>query len=383
MIKECGDVESDNVEEQDIVTPWSVRASSQQGIDYDKLIRRFGCVRMTDSLIANLEMTVKRKAHHLFHRGFIFAHRDFDSIVIKTIKNEPFYLYTGRGPSSEAMHLGHLIPFIINKWLQDVFNVPIVIQMTDDEKYLWKNLDMDEVEKLARENAKDIIACGFDPDKTFIFTDLSFIGTCPEFYKNMIRIQRCVTTNQAKAIFGFTDNDSIGKICFPATEAAPAFSSSFPMLFNGRKDIQCLIPCAIDQDPYFRMCRDVAPRLGWVKPASLYSTFIPSLQGADGKMSASNENSAIFLTDTPNQIKKKINKFAFSGGKVSAEEHRIHDSDELEKIRRQYSTGEMLTGQLKNLAISTITNVISEHQRKRKLVTDEILDYFMTPRSFF
>lgn len=27
-----------------------------------------------------------------------------------------FYLYTGRGPSSEAMHVGHLIPFIFTKW---------------------------------------------------------------------------------------------------------------------------------------------------------------------------------------------------------------------------------------------------------------------------
>lgn len=38
-----------------------------------------------------------------------------------------------------------------------------------------------------------------------------------------------------------------GKISFPAIQAAPSFSTSFPQIFNGRKDIQCLIPCAIDQ----------------------------------------------------------------------------------------------------------------------------------------
>lgn len=48
--------------------------------------------------------------------------------------------------------------------------------MTDDEKFLWKDFDMDKVKKLAMENAKDIIACGFDPEKTFIFADLDFIG---------------------------------------------------------------------------------------------------------------------------------------------------------------------------------------------------------------
>lgn len=51
----------------------------------------------------------------------------------------PFYLYTGRGPSSEALHLGHMISFLFNKYLQDVFNVPFVIQITDDEKYFFKD----------------------------------------------------------------------------------------------------------------------------------------------------------------------------------------------------------------------------------------------------
>ena len=44
----------------------------------------------------------------------------------------PFYLYTGRGPSSEALHLGHMLPFIFNKYLQEAFNVPLVIQISDD-----------------------------------------------------------------------------------------------------------------------------------------------------------------------------------------------------------------------------------------------------------
>ena len=53
--------------------------------------------------------------------------------------------------------------------------------------------------------------------------------------------------NQAKGIFGFQDTDNIGKMGFPAVQAAPAFSTTFPQIFGERKDIQCLIPCAIDQ----------------------------------------------------------------------------------------------------------------------------------------
>ena len=39
-------------------------------------------------------------------------------------------------------------------------------------------------------------------------------------------------------------------------------------------------------------------------------------------MSASDPTSAIFVTDTPKQIKTKINKHAFSGGRDTEAEHR-------------------------------------------------------------
>lgn len=69
------------------------------------------------------------------------------------------------------------------------------------------------------------------------------------------------------------------------------------------------------------MTRDVAPRLGYYKPYLIHSKFFPSLQGPQSKMSASSSMSAIFLTDTPKEIAKKINH-SFSGGQETAELHR-------------------------------------------------------------
>ncbi len=43
------------------------------------------------------------------------------TVLLQVEKGNKFFLYTGRGPSSEAMHLGHLIPFLFTKWLQEVF----------------------------------------------------------------------------------------------------------------------------------------------------------------------------------------------------------------------------------------------------------------------
>jgi len=255
---------------------------------------------------------------------------------------------------------------------------------------------LSEAKRIAIENVKDIIAVGFDPSKTFIFFDTEYI--CPAFYQNVLRIWRLVTHNQARAIFGFTADDSIGKIAFPAIQAAPCFSSSFPQIFNGRTDIPCLIPCAIDQDPYFRMCRDVAPRLKCPKPSLVCSTFLPALQGAQSKMAASNSSSCIFLNDSPKQIEKKINKYALSGGRDTVEEHRLHggncdvdvsfqflrhfmdDDEELEQIRRDYTSGELLTGRLKARTISVVQKIVAELQERRKEVTDDVVNEFTCVR---
>nr|XP_054758087.1 tryptophan--tRNA ligase, cytoplasmic-like [Lytechinus pictus] len=394
---EQGDGADDDAKE-DIVDPWNVATSSSKGIDYDKLILRFGSTKIDDALLERFEKITGHKPHHFLRRGIFFSQRDVHQILTRYEAKKPFFLYTGRGPSSTSMHVGHLIPFIFTKWLQDVFDVPLVIQLTDDEKFLWKDLKAEEAQKLGYENARDIIACGFDVNKTFIFSDMNYIASCPEFYRNMLKVQKCVTYNQVKGIFGFGDSDCIGKISFPAIQASPSFSNSFPAIFGTKKDIPCLIPCAIDQDPYFRMTRDVAPRLGYPKPALLHSTFFPALQGAQTKMSASDPNSSIFLTDTPKQIKTKINKYAFSGGGASVEEHRekggncdvdiayqyltffLEDDDRLAELREEYSSGRMLTGELKKELITILQKMVADIQERRKTVTDDLLKEFMTPR---
>lgn len=310
-------------------------------------------------------------------------------------KGQKFYLYTGRGPSATTMHMGHLVPFMITKYLQEVFDVPLVVQLTDDEKFLFKeNLELEECMEYAISNIKDIIAVGFDPEKTFIFANTDYISSSKAFLTNILKIQKSITHNQAKGAFGFGESDNIGKIAFPAIQAAPSFSSSFPEIFNGRKDIGCLIPCAIDQDPYFRVTRDISHRLGYVKPALIHSIFFPALQGVGSKMSSSNSNSNIELVDTPNQIKKKINKFAFSGGQATKELQEelggrtdvdisyqylkffLEDDEKLQQIHDDYESGKMLSGEIKKEIITVLQKIVGEYQERRAKVTDEDVKKF-------
>uniref|UniRef100_A0A1B0ALH1 Tryptophanyl-tRNA synthetase n=1 Tax=Glossina palpalis gambiensis TaxID=67801 RepID=A0A1B0ALH1_9MUSC len=105
---------------------------------------------------------------------------------------------------------------------------------------------------------------------------------------------------------------------FMTAQAAPAISSTFPFLF-GNKKVHCLVPCAIDQDPYFRRTGHISPRLGYPKGALIILVFSRLYKVPTQKCP---QNSAIFLIDASEQIKNKINNYAFSGGRDTIEEHR-------------------------------------------------------------
>ena len=385
------EIEAAAAKEEDdfVVTVFEVKGV----IDYDKLIDRFGSTRIDDALIARFERVTGHRAHHWLRRGLFFSHRDLDILLTKYEAGEPFYLYTGRGPSSEALHLGHLVPFTFTRWLQKVFDAPLVVQLTDDEKYLVKDLELEECHRLAFANARDIIACGFDIEKTFIFSDLDYIG---HMYPNILKIAKRTTYNQIKGCFGFSTSDNIGKHAFPPVQAAPSFSSSFPVVLNCK--MSCLIPCAIDQDPYFRMTRDVAPKIGEDKPALIHSKFFPALQGYQTKMSASSSSSAIFVSDTPAEISEKIKKYAYSGGGETLALHKangadlvvdvsynylrffMEDDEELARIGAAYGSGEMMTGEVKEILITLLQGIVKKHQEGRAAVSDALVTEFMSVR---
>uniref|UniRef100_A0A7S3K5D9 tryptophan--tRNA ligase n=1 Tax=Aureoumbra lagunensis TaxID=44058 RepID=A0A7S3K5D9_9STRA len=406
-----------------IVDPFNVSGK----IDYEKLIREFGSERIDETLLQRLSRLVSTpRLHRFLRRGIFFSHRDLHKICECMEQGIPFYLYTGRGPSSSAMHLGHLVPFMMTQWLQEALGVPLVVQMTDDEKFLWKgeyntssgDYNLDHYRTLTRENAKDIIACGFDPKRTFIFSDCEYIQ---HMYPNILKIWKSITYNQARGAFGFTGQSNIGQSAFPAIQAAPSFATSFliPLsrLFENekRKNTQyqhlalapCLIPCAIDQDPYFRLTRDIAKKMCPAthrlegKPALLHSKFFPPLQGSHGKMSSSDDNSAIFLTDTPDDIERKIMTLAFSGGRETAKLQReygadldadvsyqwltffLDDDEELAKIQTEYGSGQgdfWNTSAVKAKLVTVLKDLVRNHQIKREAITDADLDAFFAVR---
>jgi tryptophanyl-tRNA synthetase len=364
------------------------------GDTYRAFIKQFGASLIDKALIERFEKVTGHKAHKFLRRGLFFSHRDLEKILDAYEAKETIYLYTGRGPSSDSLHIGHTIPFIFTKWLQDALNAVLVIQITDDEKFLRDtDLSLADTHHFAMENIKDIIACGFNVEKTFIFIDTEYIQY---LYPRTCQVNRYLSANLVKKCFGFEDDSSnIGYLAFPGTQMAPCFPDTFPHIFGGldQSKIRCFIPMGCEQDVYFRLVRDISEKLGCIKPAVIHSKFIPSLTGG-AKMSASSKNQSVYLTDTPKEIAKKIKKHAFSGGRETLAEHRkygadlsvdvsikylevfLEDDAQLEDIKEKYGSGDMTTGEVKAILIEVLQKLVADHQERRKDITDEVVREF-------
>lgn len=364
------------------VTPWEVKGE----VDYNNLINEFGTEKIDEKLLRRIKKHTG-EIHPFLRRNVFFSHRDLNWILDEYEKGNKFFLYTGRGPSGNT-HIGHLIPWIFTKWLQDKFDVELWFQMTDDEKFLFNNkLTLDQVNKLSYENALDVIALGFKQGKTFIFSDIDYAKT---LYRQALKVAKKLTLSTAKAVFGFKNESNVGQIFFTSIQSVPAF---LPSVIKG-KNIPCLIPYAIDQDAHFRVSRDILPKLGYYKPAAIHCRFLPALQGITGKMSASEKSTAIYTTDSPEEVENKVKKYAFSGGQVSVKEHREkggnpdidvsyqwltffeEDDNKLKKIYEDYKSGAMLTGELKQILIDKLNKFLKTHQKNREKAKKQ-LDKFI------
>ncbi len=360
------------------VTPWEVEGK----IDYDKIVKTFGLSFIDSEILDRIKRIARGKGRglHLFlRRGLFFAHRDFDKTLDKYEAGEDFFLYTGRAPGG-SMHIAHLIPFRFVKYLQDIFDVNLYIQIPDDEKFWFKKeITQERINEMVESDLLDIAAIGFNPDKTFVFRNSEYIRN---MYGILMKVAKKISFAKAKAVFGFNNLSNIGMIFYPALQITPTFF----------EDGVCVIPCGIDQDPYFRLQRDFAEQLGFKKNVNIHSKFLPSLTGPEGKMSASDSEKAILLTDSPDTVRKKVMKYAFSGGQPTVDEHRKYggnteidvsyqwlyylfedDDEEIKRIKKDYESGALLSSELKKILIDKINSFLDEHRKRKEIALKEKL----------
>jgi tryptophanyl-tRNA synthetase len=352
------------------VTPYDVVGE----IDYRELLDRFGADELTDDQISRFP-----DPHPMVRRKVFYAGRDVDRFLAATERGETVSLVTGVGPSG-PMHIGHAMHFYHAKHLQDRTGAHVYVPMSDDEKYFAKDLSLTEIGEYARENLRDLLAVGFDPERTRIIVDTADADVV---YPLAVQFGKHVTQSTMEATYGRPDN--VGLSFYPAVQIAHLL---LPQLVHGRH--ASVVPIAADQDPHVRLARDVAAKEQFdvAKPAALLSKFLPTLDGP-GKMSSSDEAPAIYLTDDRETVAEKVQTHAYSGGKSSLDAHReqggdpevdvayrllaffFEDDDEaLERLGEEYRSGDLLSGELKAYAAEKIAEFLEAHRERREQIED-------------
>jgi len=240
----------------------------------------------------------------------IIAHRDFDLLLNEYLEGNKFSIVSGRGPSG-PIHFGHLLVFRVVKFLQDAFGANVYIPLSDDEKLVFGKIkSLKDAEFWALDNARVILALGFDKNRTKVYISSKQRWV----YKYALEIARKLTLSTVKNALGVDDSSNPGIPFYAAVQIAHILQ---PTLDTGERVI---VPIGLDQDVYMRLARDVAERMKIKKPASLYIRFLLGLNGQP--MSSSVPDTAIFVNDSEEEIWRKIMK-AVTGGQPTIEEQRL------------------------------------------------------------
>jgi tryptophanyl-tRNA synthetase len=336
--------------------------------DNEKLVKEFGA-----SLVSNLK---ELPDFYTFENGLIYSHRDFDKFFKAIKRGEKCAIVSGFNASG-TIHIGHKAVFDTNLYFQKKYNIPVFIPISDDESYVTgKVKNQEEALKNSIELAKELLAYGFNPHKTYFIIDQIYTN----IYNLAIKLSRKINLSEIKATYGYKNEDNIGLHFYPSIQSAHIL---FPQEKFGIKNV--LVPIGPDEDAHIRICRDVAPLMGYEKPAILHITFLP---GVDGEKMSKSRNNAIFLKDNEKTISSKI-KGAYSGGQKTIEEHRkiggnpdvdiscqylskfFMEKEQAKKLLEDYRKGKILSGEIKKMLSEKLIEFTSSFQKRLKNIRKE------------
>lgn len=361
-----------------VFNPWEISGE----VDYDKLVKEFGIEPLK-------ELPQVFNDNVLFRRKVVFAHRDIQRILEAARDKKPFVMMTGLMPTGK-FHLGHMILAQQMIFWQKL-GAKLYIAVADVEAYNARGQSLEDSRRIAIDQyITNYIALGLKPKNCEIYfqSDRSKDGKkASAYYRLQNLFAKHATFNEFKAVYG---EITPGKMVSSLLQASDMYHPQLKE-FEG-KSVPVFIPVGIDQDPHIRIARDMANRikgLDFIPISSTYHLFMPGLGG--GKMSSSVENSFIAMTDTRKEVEKKINKYAFSGGGATLEEHRekggnpdvdvsfqylkmfFEESDEkLKELEDNYRNGKLLTGELKQHLITKINKFLERHQKAREKAKSQV-----------
>jgi len=210
---------------------------------------------------------------------------------------------SGMQPSG-LLHLGNLMGALDNwRKLQDLYECYYFI--ADWHALTTNYADTSNIRTYVREMVIDWIAAGLDPEKAVLFqqshipehavlhvllsmcTPLPWLERVPTYKEKMDQIQD-------------RDMNTYGFLGYPVLQAADI------LIYKAH-----FVPVGIDQLPHLELSREICRRFDqfygevFPEPQPLMTEY-PKLPGTDGRKMSKSYNNCLYLSDSPEDITKKV-----------------------------------------------------------------------------
>lgn len=247
------------------------------------------------------------------------------------------------------------------------------LYMVADVHAITTPFKIDSLRLNRREVIVDYLAAGLDPEKSIIFQQ----ADVPEHLELAFYFSSVVTIARMQHLPTF--KDKVKQYPQHATMAL----LNYPILMAA--DILVykagLVPVGVDQEPHLEISREISRKMNqdygtdFPEPTrfSTKGEYIPSLKG-EGKMGKSVEGSYINLTDTADEVRKKVRSIPTAteaGGEMNPGVKALFTFAELfipqsvDEFKNSYEAGTLKFVELKDAVADGISQELSPLQERR------------------
>ena len=210
---------------------------------------------------------------------------------------------SGMRPSGK-LHLGHFHG-VLENWLRLQKEHECLFFVADWHALTTEYNNPSNIQDNIKEMVIDWLSCGIDPDKSTIFLQ-SAVKEHAELHLLLSMItplswlERNPTYKEQLEEVKDKDLHTYGFLGYPVLQTADIIIYKADM-----------VPVGIDQAPHLELSREITRRFNFLygkifpEPQTLL-TETPKLLGTDGRKMSKSYNNAIFLSDPPAVIEKKI-----------------------------------------------------------------------------
>ena len=284
-------------------------------------------------------------------------------------------IVSGMRPTGR-LHLGHLHGALRN-WVKLQENYRCFFFVADWHALTTDYANSKGIQQSSVEMAIDWLSAGLDPKRSVIFRQ-SRIKEHAELHLLLSMIipvpwlERNPTYKEQVQEIKDRDLSTYGFLGYPVLQSADI------VMYKANK-----VPVGVDQAPHVELTREIVRRFNQVYAAifpepEVLLTEIPKVPGLDGRKMSKSYNNAVFLSDTPEEIDKKLSRMTTDPARVKRSDpgepekcpafnlHKIYCTpDEIDFVSRGCRTAGIGCLECKKVMIKHVIADLSPIREKR------------------